>query len=165
MDRNPRTCARVSRLFSAPLRLCASALIAVASLTALAVSPAFSQQSESSRPVAAKINGEPVFAAEAEAELALAYGDRKFTDAERKPLMRAALDQVIDRRLVIASLTKSGQAATKADIDFELSQLEKALKAQNQTLAQHCERTGQTPDDLRRSLAWKLSWKRYLEKN
>jgi parvulin-like peptidyl-prolyl isomerase len=105
-----------------------------------------------------------VLAAEVDAEFRLAYGERKFSDAERKQLMRAALDQVIDRRLVVAYLATSGQAVSKADVDFEISQFERSLKAQSLTLAQHCERVGLSVDDVRRSLAWKLSWKRYCEK-
>src|SRR5262245_42427133 len=113
--------------------------------------------------VAASVNGEAVFAAEALAEFRLAYGDREFTGADRQRLRRAALDQVIDRRLVLAYLAKNQQAASKPDIDLALSQFEKELKAQNLTLAQHCEKVGLTVDDLRRSLAWKLSWKRYCD--
>ena len=78
--------------------------------------------------------------------------------------MKAALEQVIDRRLVMAYLAKNGQAASKDDVDLALAQFEKELKAQNLTLAQHCEKVGLTIDDVRRSLAWKLSWKRYCEK-
>jgi parvulin-like peptidyl-prolyl isomerase len=115
--------------------------------------------------VAAYLNGEPVHAPEVEAEFRAAYGERKFSDADRRRLMRAALDQVIDRRLVLAYLTKNGQAASKADVDLELAKFEKELKAQSLSLAQHCERVGLTPDEVRRSLAWKLSWKRYCEQN
>src|SRR5262245_13199391 len=115
--------------------------------------------------VAAKLNGEPVYAAEVQVEFKQAYGDRKFDEEQRQRLMRAALDQVIDRRLVMAHLTASGQAASKSDVDAELAQFEKSLKAQNLTLAQHCERVGLSTDDVRRALAWKLSWKRYCEKH
>jgi parvulin-like peptidyl-prolyl isomerase len=113
--------------------------------------------------VAARVNSEPVPAAEAAAEFRLAYGDREFAEADRRRLVRAALDQVIDRRLVLAYLAKNQQAASKADIDLALAQFEKELKAQNLTLAQHCEKVGLTVDDVRRSLAWKLSWKRYCD--
>ena len=115
-------------------------------------------------PVAARVNGEAVLGAEVQAEFRAAYGERQFSDADRQRLMRAALDQVIDRRLVQAYLVKSGQAASKEDVGLALAQFEKELKAQNLTLAQHCERVGMTPDDVRRALAWKQSWKRYCEK-
>src|SRR4051794_11517524 len=114
--------------------------------------------------VAAKVNGEPVLASEAEQEFRAAYGDRQFSAAQRQQLMKAALDQVIDRRLVMAYLAKNGQSASKEDVTLALAQFEKDLKAQNLTLAQHCEKVGLSPDDIRRSLAWKLSWKRYCEK-
>jgi peptidyl-prolyl cis-trans isomerase C len=114
--------------------------------------------------VLARVSGETVFQSEAEAEFRAAYGNRQFPDAERQQLMKAALEQVIDRRLVMAYLTKSSQAASKEDVALALAQFEKDLKAQNLTLAQHCEKVGLSPDEIRRSLAWKLSWKRYCEK-
>jgi peptidyl-prolyl cis-trans isomerase C len=112
---------------------------------------------------AASLNGEPVSVAEVEAEFRLAYEDRQFSEAERSRLLRAALDQVIDRRLVLAYLTKNGQAVSKEDVAVALAQFEKELKAQNLSLAQHCERVGRSADDVRRSLLWKLSWKHYCE--
>jgi len=114
---------------------------------------------------AARVNEEPINWAEVQSEFKQAYGDRKFDDEQRQRLLRAALDQVIDRKLVMAHLTATNQAASKADVDAELAQFEKSLKAQNLTLAQHCERVGLSLDDVRRSLAWKLSWKRYCEKH
>ncbi len=115
--------------------------------------------------IAAKVNGEQVLASEVDAEFRLAFGNANISEADKPTLLRAALDQVINRRLVLAHLTKSGQAASKADIDLELAQFEKELKAQNQTLADHAKRVGLSPDDVRRALAWKLSWKRYCEKH
>jgi len=114
--------------------------------------------------IAAKLNGEPILAAEIEAQFRLTYGDRKFSAAERSQLLRAALDLAIDRRLVFASLAKTGQAVGKEDVDSELVKLDKELKAQGSSLAQHSEQSGFTPSDIRRSVAWKLSWQRYCEK-
>jgi len=114
--------------------------------------------------IAARVNNEAISSGEVQSELRLAYGDRQFSDADRQRLMRAALDQVIDRRLVLAYLAKNGQAASKGDIDLALAQFEKELKAQNLTLAQHGEKVGLTVEDIRRSLAWKVTWKRYCEK-
>src|SRR5690348_5808163 len=93
----------------------------------------------------AQVNNERVSASEIQAEFRAAYGTRQFSDAERRQLMKAALEQVIDRRLVMAYLTKSGQAASKEDVALALPQFEKDLKAQNLTLAQHCEKVGLSP--------------------
>jgi hypothetical protein len=118
----------------------------------------------SSAAIAAKLNGEPILAAEIDAQFRLTYGDRKFSPAERAQLLRAALDLAIDRRLVFVSLAKTGQAVSKEDVDLELVKLDKEFKAQGSSLTQHSEQSGFTPSDIRRSVAWKLSWQRYCEK-
>jgi peptidyl-prolyl cis-trans isomerase SurA len=132
------------------------ALILVLTQTALA--------DEKARAGVASVNGESISAAEVDQELRRAYGEQDIASAERKQLERAALEQVINRRLVLGYLTKTGQAASKQDVDLEFAQLEKELKAQEITLAQHCEKVGQTVADVRRALTWKLSWQRYLER-
>jgi parvulin-like peptidyl-prolyl isomerase len=117
------------------------------------------------RAVAAQVNGEPISVAEVQSEFRLAYGTRKFSDAERERLLRAALDQVIDRRLVLSFLARSNEAASPRDVDLALAKFEKELQLQSLTLAQHAEKVGLTPGDLRRSLLWKLSWQQYCEKH
>lgn len=112
----------------------------------------------------ATVNGEPIAASEVDTEFRLAFGEAKFSEADRARLRKAALDQVIDRRLVLAYLSKTGQAESKADVDVELAQFEKELKAQNLTLAEHSARVGLSADEIRRALAWKISWKRYCAK-
>ncbi len=115
--------------------------------------------------VVGRVNGEAVTAIEVEAELRAAFGNKQLADDDRQRLKRAALDQVIDRHLVLAYLSKTGQAATKADIDLELAQFEKDLKSQNLSLAEHAKTVGLGIDDIRRALAWKIAWKRYCEKH
>lgn len=135
--------------------LCLLSVFPVATITAEDAIP---------RGAAAYVNDEPILAIEVEQELRRAYGDQKLVEAERKTLERAALEQVIDRRLVLNYLTRTGQAASKQDVDLVLTQLETELKAQDLTLQQHCEKTGLTVADLRRALAWKQSWQRYLQR-
>lgn len=115
-------------------------------------------------PIAARVNGEAVHAAEVDAEFRRAYGDRDFSEKEREELKKAALEQIIDRRLVLAYLTKTGQAASAQDIDLSLSQFQKDLQSQNLTWEQHLGQVGLRVEDVRRTLTWKLSWQRYLEK-
>jgi peptidyl-prolyl cis-trans isomerase C len=114
--------------------------------------------------VLARLNGEPVYAAEVDRELRLAKANPAGESEADAKLRRAALDQVIDRRLVMKYLAQVGEAASSKDVDLALSQFEKELKAQNLTLEQHCQQVGFTKEDLRRSLAWKVSWKRYCDK-
>jgi peptidyl-prolyl cis-trans isomerase C len=114
--------------------------------------------------VVARVNGAAVTAAEAEHEFRQAYGDREFAPADRQRLFRAALDQTIDRQLILAYLAKTGQAASEHDVDLALVRFEKELQAQNLTLDQHCEKVGLTKEQLRASLRWKLSWKHFAGK-
>ena len=127
------------------------------------VAPCWAQPQPELR-VSARVNGEAVAAAEVDREIRQAYGDRKFEGAEQQQVFQAALAQVIDRRLVLAHLTASGQAATSQDLDFATAQFEKDLKSQELTLEAHLKQVGLTREDFRRSLAWKLSWQRYVEK-
>jgi parvulin-like peptidyl-prolyl isomerase len=115
--------------------------------------------------IVAHVAGESVFQTEVAAEIRAAFGEKQFSDDDQQRLKRAALDQVIDRRLVLAYLTKTAQAASKADIDLELAQFEKDLKSQNLSLAEHAKRVALSLDDIRRALVWKISWKRYCEKH
>jgi hypothetical protein len=111
------------------------------------------QAQQPERPVAATVNGESVTAAEADREFRQAYGERKLPDAERAALWKAALEQVIDRRLVLAYLTRTNQAATSQDVDFAVAQFEKDLKSQNLTLDAHLKQVGLAREDFRRAIA------------
>jgi hypothetical protein len=114
--------------------------------------------------VVARVGGEAVTGPEVDRELRLAKADEPADEAVRAKLWRAALDQVIDRRLVLGYLTKIGEAASAKDIDLALAQFENELKAQNLTLDQHSQNVGMSKDEVRRALAWKVSWKRYCDK-
>jgi parvulin-like peptidyl-prolyl isomerase len=112
----------------------------------------------------AAIDGEPIFAAEVERELAEAYGDRKLADDQRRALLVRARDQVIDRRLVLKRLVRLGEAASAADVDHALAKLEKQVTDQGVSLAEHYKQLGTTRDQVRNALVWKLSWQQYLAK-
>src|SRR5688500_12508140 len=116
--------------------------IALALAMTSVVVAALAQEPQLRRVVAARVNGEPVHVAEAETELRRAYGEREFSAEDRPTYLRAALDQVIDRRLILGYLTKTGQAASKQDIDLALAHFENDLKAQNLTLAEHLKQVG-----------------------
>ena len=114
--------------------------------------------------VVATIDGEPVLASEAIREYEQAYGKLKVGDDEKPRLLKRALEQVIDRRLAMRRLVQLGEAASQADVDQAFSRLEKQLAAQNIKPAEHYQRIGMTPEEVRRSLLWTLSWQRYLAK-
>jgi peptidyl-prolyl cis-trans isomerase SurA len=113
----------------------------------------------------AAVDGQPIFAAEVERELAKAYPDRKLADDERRALLARARDQVIDQRLVLGRLVRQNEAASTADIDLALAKLEKQVTDQGAALADHYQRLGITRDQVRQTLLWQLSWQAYLNKH
>lgn len=123
------------------------------------------QQEPTAPSPVAKIDSQPVSKAEVDLEFRRAYGERQFTDVQRAAAWRAALEQVIDRRLVLAYLERTKQAASSQDVDLAQAQLEKDLKAQDLTMDEHLQAVGLSLDDIRRALAWKLSWNEYLKRH
>ena len=113
----------------------------------------------------AHLGGQPVSKPEVELEFRRAYGPRQFTDEQRAAAWKAAVEQVINRRLVLAYLERTGQAASSQDVDLAQAQFDKDLKAQMLTLDDHLKAVGLPLEELRRALAWKLSWNKYLERH
>lgn len=116
------------------------------------------------RKIAARIDGEPIYADEALHEFNRAFGMQPVDEVQRPMLLARSLEQVIDRRLVLGYLEQSGQGVSAEDIDFAVAQLEKDLKSQGLTLDGHLQQVGLRLPELRRSVAWKLSWHKYLER-
>jgi parvulin-like peptidyl-prolyl isomerase len=144
-----------------------AAIVMSISLSLLFLFPAAIAGAEPSggeRAIVARVDGQPVTASEVQLELRRALGDRRLEGAQRAELERAALTQVIDRRLVLRYLTRTGQAASDQDVEFALAKFEKDLAAREQTLDAHLEELRISPEEFRRTLAWQLSWQRYLDK-
>ena len=120
-------------------------------------SPAGPQQ------VAATVDNEPIGTAEVEREVALALKGQKLAADALTRLRKHALEQVIDRHLVLRYLQSNKQAASKEDVDFALARLVWQLKAKDTALAPHLKNIGMTEAELRQELLWKISWARYVE--
>lgn len=121
------------------------------------------RQSSSADVVVAKVNGEPILQRELDRELAPATKLLDPQAALPAEVRQRALDQLIDRRLVLKYLTEQKLAASDQDIDLEIARLKRRLEAQEKKLAEHLKAGGLTEDELRRDIRWRLSWQRYLE--
>jgi parvulin-like peptidyl-prolyl isomerase len=111
----------------------------------------------------ATLNDEPIGSAELEREVALALRGEKVTGDALAALRKQALEQVIDRHLVLRYLEANKQAASKEDVDFALARLVRQLKAKEAQLADHLKAIGMTEAELRQELLWKISWSRYVD--
>lgn len=136
----------------------------LATLGVLLLTALHAQEPAAEKPIVAHIDGQPVSRAEVDLEFRRAFGERELTPQQREVAWRATLEQVIDRRLVLAYLQRGKQAASEQDVDFAVVQLEKELAAQDLTLKQHLQQAQLTLEELRGALAWKLSWNKYLER-
>lgn len=113
--------------------------------------------------VLATVGGEPIHASELDALLESARR-RQEVDASLLPeLRRRLLEELIARRLVLAYAQRTGTGAGKEEIDEATGVLHAQLQHAGKTLDAHLAERGQTAADLRRQLAWSLTWRKYLE--
>ncbi len=131
--------------------------VALAVVAADEKSPAGPQQA------AATVDNEPIGTAEVEREVALALKGQKLAGNALVRLRKHALEQVIDRHLVLRYLQANKQATSKEDVDFALARLVRQLKAKDTALAVHLKNIGMTEAELRQELLWKISWARFVE--
>lgn len=141
--------------------------IALVLLAGLLVLPAGADEPAPQKPpatdsVIARVNGEPILQSELDRELAPAA---KLLDPQATlpaEVRQRALDQLIDRRLVLKYLAEQKLTASDQDVDLEIGRLKRRLEAQEKKLAEHLKAGGLTEADLRRDIRWRLSWQRYL---
>ena len=114
--------------------------------------------------LAAKVDGKPIYVHQVERQLESALRGRPADTAGRPLLQAAALEQLIRRQLILIWLTRSGQAASARDVDFEIKRLERSLERQGISLVDYCRRQRLNDEQLRESLLWQLSWQRFLDR-
>lgn len=129
----------------------------------ISATAASGQDSSSWVTVAARVNGYPIYVGEVEQQVQLVLRGRAAEREARRALQAQALEQLISRRLILESLAEKKQAANEQEVNVEVERIRKKLSVTGETLEKHLEKTGQNVEALRRSLAWQLSWQRYLD--
>lgn len=112
--------------------------------------------------VVATVDGRPVRSADVQRELDKALPDKDVADAVRQSLRATALQQLIDRQLILVYLERKNLAAPDQEIDLAVSRIEKQLATQDKTLADFLEQSRLTGDEFRAALNWQVNWNRYL---
>ena len=115
--------------------------------------------------IAATVNAVPIFVAEVDREVRQVMRDTKMHPDTQKLLRAQALQQLVDRVVILSYLEKTDQGPSKQDIDLEVERLSKQLKAVNKTLADQAKNLGLSAAGLRRQFAWHLAWTRSLQKS
>ena len=113
---------------------------------------------------AAAVDGEPITAAEVHREVTRVAPNGFPDDDTRARVQAAALQQLVDQRLILRNLARTKVAADPKEIDVMVQRLVKQLDARKLTLADHLASLGVDEAGLRRQIAWQMSWGRYLER-
>jgi parvulin-like peptidyl-prolyl isomerase len=112
--------------------------------------------------VVAFVGGEPIRTGELNRRLAAAFKAKKY-DRDVLPILQAqVLADLVDRRLAMAYARRTQSGASEEEVDKALAELQRKLKAQGQSLADHLGQHQLSEAELRHQIAWQLSWERLL---
>lgn len=113
---------------------------------------------------AALVDGRPILVSQLRRELQSVTGKLTLSSEARIRVEQDLLEQVIQRRLVLAYLERIGQAASRNDIAVSREQLELRLGLDKTSLGQYLQERGLDEQQLELQLAWQLSWPRFQRK-
>ena len=116
-------------------------------------------------PVAATVNGEPIYVAEVEVNMASIAKRRQLTAKAMDKTKAEILRQLIHKRLVVITLKREGTYASDAAVKKEVDKYNYRAKEQRLTLEQYAAKSGVSVETLRYEVFWKLAWERYLERH
>jgi parvulin-like peptidyl-prolyl isomerase len=111
--------------------------------------------------VAATVGGEPIYAEEIEPLLRKVTGSREVAPAALPLLKAQLLEQIVNRRLVLAYASREEGDAFRAEVDKALGELKSELGARRRTLDDYLRQHEVTEAQLRRQLAWTVIWPKY----
>jgi parvulin-like peptidyl-prolyl isomerase len=112
--------------------------------------------------IVARVNDEPIYAAAINRELERLKQGHAPAGQE---LHRAqVLDHLIDRLAALQWLQSRGEAASDQEVELEVQRLEGRLRQQQITLDDFLAKSALQPEELRRAIAWRLTWRGYLAK-
>lgn len=119
--------------------------------------------SAASAVIAATVNGEPIRQREVEREVERALAGNETTPALRQMLAAQALQQLVDRRVILAYLEREGQAASGMDVDVALARFAAQLTRRGTTIDAYVREAGIDEAALRVQFKWQATWRKYLE--
>lgn len=114
--------------------------------------------------IVAAVGGDGIYRSEVEYEVSRALVGQDVPAPLRRFLEAQALQQLVDRRVVLAHLQSKGEAAGQQEIEHAMQRLVADLTRQKLTLADHLDKLGLDEPALRGKFAWQITWKKYLER-
>ncbi|HEY2837625.1 MAG TPA: peptidylprolyl isomerase [Pirellulales bacterium] len=112
--------------------------------------------------VVARIDGEPITAAEVNRLMKVAMQDKKIIDAALPMIEATALDQVIKRRLVTKFLDSKKIEVSEAEVDAIVKKREEALTKQGGSMTDYLAVNGFTKQAFHEDQEWQLRWEKAI---
>lgn len=124
-------------------------------------------QLRTQEPVAATVNGEPVYMTEVKqfvAQIAQRYGvdlSRPEAAKQKMEILNSVLQQLIDRSLILQEARQRGGVATEAEIETRVAEVRKSFKTENE-FKNALEVRGLNLTELQRQIQFSLSAERLM---
>ena len=112
----------------------------------------------------ATVGDEPIYARDVERLLGKVIGRQEVDPAARPVLQAQVLAEIVDRRLVLAYARRTETGASASEVQRAVTELKSKLAARGRSLSDHLVEQSITEADLRRQIAWKLIWPKYLDR-
>lgn len=115
--------------------------------------------------VLARVNGQAIYQRDVDRLVHESLDGREAPESERSRLAAQALEQLISRKLILARLGREGAAPADDEVQRAIGVLEAQAERNKQTFAEWLKANRFTPQSLREEVAWRIAWRRYLEKH
>ena len=126
--------------------------------------PGLAQPVPTEPAVAATVGDDPIEVVEAQQMMDLIFRNKKPT-GDMLPMAQAqVLEEIVNRRLVLAYTHREGDAPSAAELAKAKKQFQIRLAAQGRKVSDVLKAESITPADLERQVLWWLVWDRYLAK-
>jgi parvulin-like peptidyl-prolyl isomerase len=112
--------------------------------------------------IVATVGDEPVHAGELDRLLHRAFRGREVGPDVLPWLQAQVLEEIVDRRLVLAYAQRTNSAPAAEEVDRELAQWKARLASQHPSLADYLHAQSMDESDLRRQVMWNLVWGKFV---
>ena len=112
--------------------------------------------------VVATVGDAPVYAKEVSRLLGVVVRGKPVNPQALPALQAQTLEEIVDRRLVLAYARRTNRGATPAELEAAQKEFLAKLQSQRRTLDDYLKGQGIARADLERQLVWNVVWQKYL---
>lgn len=123
------------------------------------------QEVEAKLPVAATVNGKPIYVGEIDDGMDMLGKSREVNPQSVDQLKADLLRRIVKRRLVSAALKRDGEYDFESKINDQLTLARSRATTAKTTLEKLAAKRGRSVDSLREDMFFNLAWEKYLERN